>query len=93
VRLARVAGEDQAAGARSEMACHGRCVRLGCASANGVVTAAIEKESKGSGQVRQREHIGNQELRLNGSGRSAALRLLDCQRRKVDSGYVKTLLR
>jgi hypothetical protein len=75
------------------MPCHGRGVLLRCVSTNRVVTTAIEKERKGSIEVGQIEHIGNDELRRNPGGGSALFRLLHCQRRYVDASHLEALLR
>jgi hypothetical protein len=58
-----------------------------------VVTTAIEKECKRSVQIGQLEHIGHHEMRLYSGGAGAPLRLLDCQRRQVDTSHRKALLR
>jgi hypothetical protein len=57
-----------------------------------MVTAAIEKECKGSIQLRQLQHISDQEMRLNPGGKSALFRSLHCQRRQVDTSDLKALL-
>ena len=90
--LTRVAGQDQAAATRSQLPRHGWGVLIRCVSTNGMVTTAIEKECKGSIQVRQMEHIGDHEMHLNPGGVSAFFRLLHGQRSQVDAGYLKALL-
>jgi hypothetical protein len=92
VGLTRVAGQNQAAATSSQLPRHRRGVLFRCISTNGMVTTAIEKEFKGSIQVRQTEHIGDQEMHLNAGGVSAFFRSLDCQWSQVDTGYVKALL-
>jgi hypothetical protein len=61
-------------------------------STNSMVTTAVEKEFKGSIQIRQMEHIGNYELRLNPGCMSAFVRALNCQWSQVYANYIKTLL-
>jgi hypothetical protein len=92
VRFTRVAGQDQTAGASSQVRSHGWGVQFRRVSTNGMVTTAIEKESKGSTQVRQLEHIGDNELHLNPGGESPFFRALHCQRSQVDARYFKALL-
>ncbi len=92
MRLTRVAGQDQAAATRSQLPRHGWGVLFRCVSTNGMVTTAIEKECKGSIQVRQMKHIGDHEMHLNPGGVSAFFRSLHCQRSQVYAGYLKALL-
>jgi hypothetical protein len=92
VWLTRVAGQDQAATSSSQLPRHGWGVLLRRVSANGVVATAIEKECKGFLQVRQMEHIGDQEMHLNPGGVGSFFRSLHCQRSQVDAGYLKALL-
>ena len=80
VGLTRVARQDQAAAARSQLPCYGRSILIQCVSTNGMVTTAIEKELKGSIQVRQMEHIGDHETHLNPGGLSAFFRALEGMR-------------
>ena len=93
VRFTRVAGQDQTAGAGGQFACHRPSIEVGIAATDGMVTTAIEKELKWTIQIRQIEHVGDHKMRLNSGGRSAALRLLHGQRRHVDTGHLKALLR
>ena len=92
MRLPRVAGQDQAAAAGNQLPRHGWGVLLRRVSTNRMVTTTIEKKGKRSIQVRQMEHIGDHEMRLNPGGVSALFRSLHCQRRQVDAGYLKALL-
>ena len=59
VRLAGVAGQDQAVGAGSELPRYCRGVLLRCVAADGVVTAAIEEEAEAVSLVGQMEHVGD----------------------------------
>jgi hypothetical protein len=92
VGLTRVAGQDEAATARSQLPGHGRGVLIRRVSTNGMVATAIEKEGKRSPQVRQTEHIGNDEPRLDSGEMSAFFRALDCQRGQVYASWLKALL-
>jgi hypothetical protein len=92
VWLTRVAGQDQAAATSSQLLRHGWDVPFRRVATHGMVTTAIEKEFKGSIQLRQMEHIGDHELHLNSGGLSACFRSLDRQGSQVDPGYVKALL-
>jgi hypothetical protein len=92
VWLTRVAGQDQAAATRSQLLRHRRGVLFRRLSTHGMVASAIEKESKWTIQIRQMEHIGDQEMHRNAGGVSALFRSLHGQRSYVDASYVKALL-
>src|SRR5690606_16766218 len=93
VWLARVAGQDETASAGGQVPRDSGRVRLGRAAPDGMVAAAIEKESERAVQFGKREHVRGEELGLDAGRLRALAGLLDRQRRHVDASDGEALLR